>query len=90
MCCLDHGFDGHDHMANVDCGWYLGMDLTSITIACTGLIVTVQTRSPNMGSGNSLHGDYAWMSIVEFTDNFPVEVSAELSPGYPKAGSLHQ
>ena len=49
------------------------MGLTSVPMACTGLHVTVQTRPPNRGSGNSLHGDNARMSIVEFTDNFTAE-----------------
>ena len=70
MFSLHHGFDGHDHMANGDCGGVYGMGLTSVTMACTGLNVTVQTRPSNMGSGNNLHGDYAWMSIVEFTEIF--------------------
>ena len=83
MCSLDHGFDGHDHMANAD--WLcLGMGLTSVTMACTGLGVTVQTRPPNMGSGNSLQGDYAWMSIVEFTDNFPAEFRWNYHSATPK------
>ena len=37
-----------------------------------------------MGSGNNLHDDHAWMSIVEFTDNFPVELLWNYHSATPK------
>ena len=60
------------------------MSLTSVTMVCAGLNVTVQTRPPNMGSGNRLHGDFAWMSIGEFTDNFPAEFRQNYHSATPK------
>ena len=53
-------------------------------MACTGPNVTVQTRPPNMGSGKNLHGDDAWMSIVEFNDNFPTEFRRNYHSTTPK------
>ena len=47
-----------------------GLDKCNNGVHCTQCHCQNQA---NMGSGKSLHGDYAWMSIVEFTDNFPVE-----------------